>query len=440
MQAGARPAPGQPGSGTGSFEIDYRLTELDGGTRVITAPMPGRLSAAVVLMFGVGSRHEAPRVGGVSHFVEHMMFKGTRRRPNTKLISEAVEGVGGVLNAYTDKEVTAYWTRVPADRVELGIDVLTDMVGGSLLDPAEVDRERGVILEELKMHNDQPSDFAFSMFERAIWPGHELGREIIGTETALKAMSREDLVEHIREHYRTHNLVVSVSGGIEADEVLSALDRRLELPRRRRRVDPRPAPPELSKPGLAVHRRKTEQAHVYLGFRALSYLDPDRYVLDVLNTILGEGMSSRLFLEIRERRGLAYDVHSFTSRHVDAGYLAVYLGVDPGKAPLAVATVMQELRALTERPVPAEELSKTKEYLKGRLKLGLEGTNSLASWLAQQELLMGRIRAVSEVVTEIDRVTAEDVRRVARRVLGSVPQLTVVGPYASDAKFRGVLD
>jgi predicted Zn-dependent peptidase len=412
---------------------------LKGGARLLTASLPDRASIALVLMLGVGSRFENDRIGGISHFIEHLFFKGTRRRPSAKEIAEAIEGVGGVINASTDKEVTVYWTRVPADQVELAADVLFDIVSNSQFAPNDVERERMVILEELKMYLDQPQDYVHSLFERIMWPDHPLGRDIIGTVESVSSTSRDDLLAYLEGHYRLSNLVMAVSGAVQPDQAVQLIEPRLTLPETSNGSVYVPAPAPLTKPVVLLNRKDTEQAHICLGTRGVSYLDPDRYALDLLNTVLGEGMSSRLFLEIREKRGLAYDVHSFSSKHSDAGYFAVYMGVDPNKAEEAVDAVLAELRHVSEELVPEIELTKAKEFTKGRLRLGLEGTNSLATWLCQQELLTGRVKTVDEVIDLFEAVTREDLRRVAQRVLGQPIQLAVIGPFPSDGPFRSAI-
>lgn len=412
----------------------YSIRPLEGGARLVTAPMKDRASASVVLMFGIGSRYEDDRIGGISHFIEHLFFKGTQRRPSAKEIAEAIEGVGGVMNASTDKELTTYWARVPADRLELALDVLFDVVSNSRLAPEDIDRERMVILEELKMYQDLPQEYVHSLFEEIMWPDHPLGRDVAGTIKSVSGISRDDLVAYVDQHYGLQRLVVSMSGGIDGAEAEEMVGARLTLaPKNGSLYDA--APPALETSTVRVLKKKTEQAHICVGTRAISYLDEDRYALDIVNTILGEGMSSRLFLEIREKRGLAYDVHSYTSKHRDAGYMAVYAGVDPARAVDTVKAVVELLKDIVERPVPESELAKSREFTKGRLKLSLESTSAMASWLGQQELLAGRIRSVPEVIEAVERVTSDDIQRVAARVLGQPLQLTVIGPFAKDGDF-----
>ena len=402
----------------------------------MTEAMPQRQSTSVVFMFGGGSRLEDDRLAGVSHFIEHLFFKGTKRRPSSKEIADAIEGVGGFVNASTDKELTAYWTRVPSEHMALGFDVLFDIVSNSRLDPADIERERMVILEELRMYQDQPQDYVQNLFEELIWPGHPLGRDIAGTQESVSQLSRDDIFEYADAHYRLADLVIGAAGSLDEREILEVVSGGLPLRRDPDGVLPAASPGPVDGPKVLVRRRETEQAHICLGTRAFSYLHPDRHALDMLNTVLGEGMSSRLFLNIRERLGLAYDVHSFTQKHRDTGYFGVYIGVDPKKAVDAVNAVMVELRSLGETEVAPEELVRAKEFTKGRLRLELETTNGVAFWLTYQELLLGQIKTIDEELAQVDAVTAADVKRVADEVLRGPVQMSVIGPFARDSAFR----
>ncbi|HVH62884.1 MAG TPA: pitrilysin family protein [Candidatus Dormibacteraeota bacterium] len=413
----------------------HEVRQLAGGARLVVGEMPERYSASAVFMFGGGSRLEDARYAGASHFIEHLFFKGTRTRPSAKEIADAIEGVGGFINASTDKELTAYWVRVPAEHIELGIDVLFDIVTNSKLDEADVERERMVILEELRMYQDQPQDYVQNLFEELIWPDHALGRDIAGTEDSVSKLGRDDILEFANAHYRLPNLVVGAAGSLDAERALSLINPRLRLPSGMNGTIT-PAPEPLAQPRVLVRRRNTEQAHVCLGARAFSYLHEDRYALDLLNAVLGEGMSSRLFLNIRERLALAYDVHSFTQKHRDTGYLAVYIGVDPKKAVDAVNAVVAELRSLAETEVSADELRRAKEFTKGRFRLELETTNGVAFWLTYQELLLGQIKTMEEEIESIEAVTAADVKRVASDVFTRPMQMSVIGPFSRDSAFR----
>ena len=387
-------------------------------------------------MFAGGSRLEDDRLAGVSHFIEHLFFKGTKRRPSSKEIADAIEGVGGFINASTDKELTAYWARVPSEHMNLGFDVLFDIVANSKLDPADVERERMVILEELRMYQDQPQDLVQNLFEELIWPNHPLGRDIAGTEESVSRLSRDDILEYADAHYRLPNLVIGAAGSLDEQATLSVVQSGLSLRPDLDGAATAVAPAPLAGPRALVRRRETEQAHICLGARAFSYLHPDRHAVDLLNTVLGEGMSSRLFLNIRERLALAYDVHSFTQKHRDTGYLGVYIGVEPKKAVDAVNAVMGELEGLSEALVKPDELDRAKEFTKGRLRLELETTNGVAFWLTYQELLLGQINSIEEEIALVDAVTADDVRRVAGDVFSGAMQMSVVGPFARDSAFR----
>jgi predicted Zn-dependent peptidase len=419
--------------------MTHRVHGLAGGATLVTAAMPERLSASLVLAFGGGSRLEDERHAGVSHFIEHLFFKGTQKRPTSKEIADAIEGVGGFINASTDKELTAYWTRVPAEHVELGLDVMLDIVSNSKLTPADIERERMVILEELRMYQDQPQDFVQNLFEEIMWPNHPLGRDIAGTEESVVRLTRDDIIEYANAHYRLPNLVMGVAGAVDEMRMLDLVRSGLTLP-------PEPdgqlapmRPEPLTGPRVLMRRRRTEQAHICLGVRAISYLHPDRFTIDLLNTVLGEGMSSRLFLNIRERLGLAYDVHSFTQKHRDTGLLGVYLGVDPKNAVSAVSAVIAEMQNLCDHDVADEELNRAKEFTKGRLRLELESTNGVSFWLAYQQLLIGSIKTIEEEVAIVDAITAADVRRVANEVLRAPIQMAVIGPFAKDAPFRAAV-
>ncbi len=417
----------------------HTIRRLQGGARLVTSAMPERLSASLVLLFAGGSRQEDDQLAGVSHFIEHLYFKGTPSRPTSKEVAVAIESIGGFINASTDKELTAYWARVPAEHIDVGMDVLFDIVTNSKVTPADIERERAVILEELRMYQDQPQDHVQNVFEELIWPGHALGRDIAGTEKSVSRITRDEILEFANAWYRLPHLVIGAAGSLDEEHVAREVASRLRLPAGLDGVTPGETPSPLRSPNVLLRRRKTEQAHICLGMRAQSYLDPDRYALDLLNTLLGEGMSSRLFLNIRERLGLAYDIHSFTQKHRDTGYLAIYLGVEPQRALKAVEAAVAELRALADSDVPEEELWRAKEFTKGSLRLELETTNGVAFWLTYQELVMGEVRTVEQEVASVDAVTAADVRRVARTILEGPLQLAVIGPFAKTATFLSAI-
>jgi predicted Zn-dependent peptidase len=418
----------------------YRLTRLPSGARIITAPMRERASVAVAVMFAVGSRYEDERTAGLAHFIEHMVFKGSSGYPTAKAISEAIEGVGGVLNAATDKEATLFWAKVPAGKLPLAANVLCDMVYNAVLDSTELHKERQVVIEELRMYMDNPQDYVHTLFDEVMWPQHPLGRDTAGTEETVRSFEREDCLHYLRDHYRADNVVISVAGAIEHEQALESLQ---PLVGAWGEGPPLTAPPAPARAATAQRLRflnkRTEQANLVLGTQGVSYLDEDRFTVDMLNAVLGEGMSSRLFLSLREEQALAYDVHSFTIKHRDAGALGVYVGCEPKRATKAAEAAIRELTALAERRVDDAELHKAREYSKGRLLLQLEGTSSLCNYLGQQELLTDEILLPDEVLRRIDAVSADDVMRLARRLLDGGLRAAVIGPFRAPERFESLL-
>ena len=414
----------------------YRLVTLPSGAKVVSAELKDRPSVSMAVLFKVGSRYETDQEAGISHFLEHMFFKGSERYGGAKEIAEAIEGVGGVLNAATDKELTMYWARVPRNKATLAIDVLGDMLFNPLLDPAEMEKERLVVLEELRMYQDSPQDHVHSLFEQISWPNHPLGRDIGGTEASVRSLVRDDLLRYLDQHYMLRNLVVTIAGPLTHEEALALIEPHLQV--RGSLSNPPPFLPSVAngqKPGVLLKTKKTEQAHVCLGVHAPSYMDKDRHVIDILNCVLGEGMSSRLFLEVREKLGLAYDVHSYVNRMYDTGVLGIYAGTEPRQAARAVGAIVGQLKRLCDEMVNPTELTKAKEFYKGRLLLQMESTNSVATWYGGQEALTGKIEDVDQTMAEIDTVTAEDVMRVARVLFSQNLQLAAIGPFRSEAPF-----
>lgn len=417
----------------------HESTTLDNGLRILTEPMPHTRSVSVSFYVGAGSRYETAPVAGVSHFVEHMLFKGSSLRPTAKEISEAVDRVGGVLNGGTDRELTVYYVKAARPHFALALDLLVDMLRRPLMDAEEMEKERRVIIEELAMVGDAPAQQADILLDAVLWPDQPLGWDVAGTEETVSSISRQAMVDYFNSQYVPNNIVVAVAGAIEHGEVVDLLsaamgDWQPGAPR-----GWFPARESDCGPRIKVEYRRTEQAHISLAVTGLSHRDPDRYALDLLSAIVGEGMSSRLFMELREKRSLCYDVHSYTSHFLDTGAFSVYAGVDPRRAADAVAAILEQL-ALTRDGIPEEELAKAKELTKGRLLLRMEDTRSVSGWLGVQEILAGRVRTVDEVVESIEAVTTDDLRRVANDLLRSDRlAMAVVGPFRSDRRFAPLL-
>ena len=418
----------------------YTRFVLDGGVRLLAAPMRERASVSIAFMFGTGSRVESAEDCGLAHFIEHMVFKGGERYPTARLISQAVEGVGGALNASTDREATIFWAKVPAARLDVAVDVLSDMLFAPRLLDEDVERERQVVIEELRMYEDNPQDHVQTLFDAVMWPDHPLGWDVAGTEQTVRGFAAADCRRHLERHYRPEDLVISVAGAIDADGVAALVSAALQRwpGRGGRPGEPLPAAAPHGAP-LSLLDRRTGQANVILGARAPGYRDERRFVADILNVVLGEGMSSRLFLELREERGLAYDVHSYISRVSDSGALAISLGCEPKRAIVATRAAVAELRRLATELVPQAELERAKEYARGRLEVQLEGTSALCNHLGQQELLTGEILTAAQIAERLLAVDARAVRDLAAEILGAGLRAAVIGPFRKGERFLDVL-
>jgi predicted Zn-dependent peptidase len=420
--------------------LSWEIGELERGLRVVTTPVPTAQSVSVNIFVGVGSRGEDRRRNGLSHYLEHMLFKGTTKWPNAIAIAEAIEGAGGVLNAYTAKEITCYWNQVPYDRLDLAMDVLADMVVSSLLDPVEVDRERTVVQQEIKRAYDQPSAWANELLSRASYGDQPVGWPIAGTEETVGALQRQDFLDHVQTWYVPNNMVLSVAGNTEHQQVMEAARRYLGSLERRSVPTFDPARSEVPQDRVLVEKRDITQSNLALGLRALSRTDPDRYALMILNSVLGRGMSSRLFKEVRERRGLAYAVGSGVSRHNDTGLLTITAGVSAEKLREAAQVILEEVFKLCDEPVPEAEMTKARDYTVGTFRLSLETPMALAQRAGESLLTTGEIEPIDVVVAKLKAVTADDVMRVARRLFRREGvSAAVVGPGVSQEEMEAVL-
>jgi predicted Zn-dependent peptidase len=420
-----------------------RREVLPGGLRVITESLPTVRSAAFGIWAGVGSRDEGPEHAGATHYLEHLLFKGTSRRTALE-ISAAMDAVGGELNAFTGKEYTCYYARVLDADLPLAIDILSDMVTSSLLEPKDVDAERGVILEEIAMNDDDPSDTVHEAFSAQLFGDTPLGRPILGTVDSINAITRDQIAEHYAAKYTAPDLVVAVAGNVEhvsvVEHVRQAFGDALAAgaePAAPRLPGPRPLVPAGT--GVRLVSRGIEQANLVLGCAGLSRTDERRFALGVLNAALGGGMSSRLFQEIREKRGLAYSVYSFASQQSDTGMWATYIGCLPAKADEVLAICQEEIAKVISGGLTDAELERGKGQLRGSLVLGLEDPSSRMSRLGKSALVYSRLEPVEEILGAIEAVTHDDVGRVAAEILDQPKVLAVVGPFDDDAPFAAAL-
>jgi predicted Zn-dependent peptidase len=413
---------------------------LVNGLRVITFPMPEVKSANILILAGAGSRYESKETSGISHFAEHMFFKGTTKRPTTFDISSTVDGIGGDFNAFTSKEYTGFYIKVASNHLPLALEVLSDMVLNSKFDTEEINRERGVILEEIRMYKDTPMRYVGTIFESLLYDGNPLGWDIAGNEGSVRGIDRGSFINYFKSFYVPNNIVVGVAGDIKEEEIKLLIDGHFGS------LDRGDVPMfekvslSQSQPRIKVHFKETEQAHLALGVPAYPIDHPNHYSLMVLNNILGGVMSSRLFISLRERRGLAYYVRSSVDEYLDTGNLMVQAGVELSKVEEAIKLIIAEFVRIASEAVPELELSKAKENLKGKLILELEDSKEVSLIYSLHELLEKKVRTPEEIITGINKVTASDVLKVGKDIFKQeMLNLAIIGPYKNEDSYLRLL-
>ncbi len=417
----------------------YQKVTLDNGIRLVTAVMPHTRSVSIGFFIGAGSRYETDKQAGISHFIEHLCFKGTSKRPTAAEVCTVIEGVGGILNAGTDKEMTVYWCKVAQPHFSIALDVMVDMLINSKFDPAEIEKERQVIIEEINMSLDFPSQRVAMLIDELMWPGHPLGRDIAGSKESVTAITRDMILDYLVGYYQPGNTVLAIAGDIQHQEATGLVTQvTAGWMQRQPRTGYMPYQGKTAS-RVRIENRDTEQSHLCLAVPGLSITHPDRFKLDLLNVILGEGMSSRLFTEIRDKLGLAYSINSYVEHFLDAGAITVSAGVDTKKLSVAIRAILEELARLKEI-VPEKELAKAKELFKGRILLRLEDSRSVSGWMGGQEILTGEILTVDEVIANVEAITAEELQRLAGELLaGEKLRLAVVGPVKPDEPLEDLL-
>jgi predicted Zn-dependent peptidase len=418
----------------------FERTKLANELRVLTAPLPHAQSVACFVMFAAGSRYENAQNRGIAHFAEHMFFKGTERRPSSRDLTTLIDGIGGEFNAFTSKEYTGYYVRCAGPDRDIALDVLLDMLRHSRFDPEEIEREKGVILEEMNMYQDTPRDHIGTVYETLMFGDNPLGWETLGTKETIRAANRETFTSYVDEWYTPERMVVGVSGMVGEDLIPLLADLLGDLKPDGAR---KPAPAQLDRPTgprVAVHHKDAEQAHLVLGVPSYPIEHPDRYALQMLSAVLGSGMSSRLFLEVRERRGLAYYVHGMNHSYTDAGSLLAQAGVDIKRIDEAIKVIVEQFNRMANEEVPSDELEKSRSMIKGRFVLRTEAPQGLIMYGLNREVLEGHTLEPEELLAQIDAVTAEDVQRVARDLIAHDKlHLAVIGPFEDDERFLNAL-
>jgi predicted Zn-dependent peptidase len=414
-----------------------RRTELGSGLRVLTERMPGVRSVALGFWVLAGSRDEPPPISGSSHFLEHLLFKGTKTR-SARDIAEAFDAVGGDVNAFTAKEYTCFYSRIRDRDLPMAVDHLSDMLQRSVLRQTDFESEKRVILEEINIHEDTPDDLIHDLFTETLWPKHPLGRPVLGTKRRIRSASREQVRRFYRKHYVPGNLVVVAAGNLQHEQLLDLLSSSMETGHVRREgpgtwnVRKAGRPPAASG-RTVVKKRDTEQAHICVGTSGLSRTDPDRFAFGVVNNAIGGGMSSRLFQEVREKRGLAYSVYSYHSMYAEAGIFSAYAGTTPARAKAVLSIVRAQIEEVAEKGLAPEEFERAKGHMRGSLVLSLEDPAGRMSRLGKSEISHGESLTVNQLLARIAAVTPEDASRAAERVLSQPMTTTVLGPFARGA-------
>jgi len=419
----------------------YKKTFLDNGLRIITIPLKESKSVTVLILVGTGSEYETKEISGISHFLEHMCFKGTEKRPTPLDISETLDNIGGSFNAFTSQEYTGYYAKVAFSHFNIALDWVSDIYLNSKFPKDELEKEKGVITEELNMYHDQPIQYVSYLWGKLLYGDQPAGWSVLGSKESIQAMTREKIVDYIGKQYTAPNTVVCVAGNIDESLAIEKVkeyfsELKKDLPLKKKEVND-----EQSESNILLDVRETDQAHLYLGVRAYNNSHPDRYVQKILSVILGGMMSSRLFMEIREKMGAAYYVGTESSSDSDTGYLAARAGVDCKKIEDVIRAILKEFKKISIEEVPAKELKKAKEFLKGKTSLSLETSDAQASFYTDQELLKNETLTPEEVFKKVDSVTSEDILRVAKNIFKSNGlNLAIVGPFEDKKIFKEILN
>ena len=418
----------------------YKKYTFSDGTRFIYTPMKSTQAVTVLVMTGVGSRYETLRLSGASHFVEHLMFKGTERRPNTLAISKELDGVGAEYNAFTGKDYTGYYIKISSDKLSLALDMLSDMLHNSVFDSEEVEREKRVIKEEIKMYEDNPMAHVEDIFEELMFgDDHPLGRNIAGTRKTVSDITRDELFAYKNKHYIPKNTVISIAGNASKD-VRKLVEKYFVQTIKGKKQTFTKYISKQTSPQVHVEYKKTEQSHMILGFKGYAYKHKDLAALQLLSILLGGNMSSRLFISVRERRGLCYFIRAHTHAFQDTGFFSIQAGLDKERICEAIEVIIDELQLISQHGVQNSELMRAKKFIKGKTALGLEESSDVASWYGTQELMTNKTETPKQKLTKLFAVTSQDIQRVAKKILiKETASLAIIGPFKDDKKFISLI-
>ncbi len=415
----------------------YKKIVLDNKLRVITVPMKNANSVTVLILVGTGSKYETKNINGISHFLEHMFFKGTKKRPNTLKISETLDMIGGQYNAFTSKEVTGFWAKVDKKHTDVALDWISDMFLNSKFEQEEIERERGVVIEELNMYLDTPTAYIGELFEDLLYKDQPAGWRIVGEKENILNFNREKVLDYYKNHYSTQNTVVCVAGNVNSKQIGEKINKYFAKIKKTEPLAKKVTKEKQSKPEILIHNKKTDQTHFCLGVRAYNMFSPQKYVLSLMAVILGGNMSSRLFISVRERNSLAYYIHTSFDATTDTGYLVTQAGIKSDSLEKAIDLILREYQDLKNNKITIKELKKAKDYLRGTMSLSLDATDTQASFYATQEIMESKIMTPEEKLKLIDKVSINDIKKVAEDIFKPEKlNLSVIGPLQDTDKER----
>jgi len=413
---------------------------LKNGLRIITVPQKNSQTVTVLVLVGTGSKYEKKEINGISHFLEHLFFKGTKKRPSTLAISETLDRVGGIYNAFTGEEYTGYFAKVDAKHLDLALDWISDIFLNSKIDPAEIEREKGVIIEEINMRFDHPITYIQTLWNKLLYGDQPAGWDVAGTKERVMKINRSDLLDYMRSQYVAKNTVVCAAGRIKNSQAVKKIKKYFSEIKTSQFLQKPKVFEEQTRPNFLLHERKTDQAHLCLGVRGYNLFHPQRYAQEILGTILGGMMSSRLFINVRERLGIAYYINASALADTDTGYLVAQAGIDNNKIESGISAILKEYKNISQKKVPEKELKKAKDYIKGKTAILLESSDAKAFFYAGQELLEKKILTPEAIFKKIDQVTQNDILKVAREIFQPKKlNLALIGPFKDKTKFQRLL-
>jgi predicted Zn-dependent peptidase len=418
----------------------HRKTTLKNNLRVVTVPIKQTRVVTVLILVRAGSRNENKKENGLAHFIEHMFFKGGKKYPNTQAVAEVIDGAGGVFNAFTGKETVGYWIKITSEKLPLALDVLSDMLLRAKFEPQEIKREKGVINEEIHLYEDTPLLSIYDLFEQTLFGNTNLGRSTLGKKESVLKFKQRDFLDYLKKLYWPSNMVICLAGNIDHQYAVRKINKFFVFPKRKFQFYFEKFKKPKNKPRINLKYKKTNQVHLGIGFKALSINNSSIPTLEVLNAVLGASMSSRLFINIRERRGLAYAVRSSIEKYVDTGYLQVYVGTSLKQVEKTISLILQEFKNLKEKLISTKELKKGKEFIKGRNILDAEDSEFVANYFAEQALLVSKIKTFNQFFTEINKVTPAKVQNLSRKLfVNQNLNLAIIGPFKNKKPFEKIL-